>query len=263
MAYLKIIYFYVFSVLTTIIFCALVILTGFLRRLKFVQSDNREIEHNFATLWAKTIVNYMPGWNISIIGNHNIPKTDQPYVIIANHESLADIWMLYLLGMQFKWLSKIENFNVPLFGQAMHECGYIAIKRGNKESAALAMDLSAQWLKRGVPMLFFPEGTRSRTPGIIGDFKIGAFKLASACDVPILPIALSGAGELIRKGSLFPQDANIVIKVLPLEYMQPDEDPEIFRDRIRNLVVNAHGEISRIRAKASQIKIKNPVKVWR
>lgn len=261
MAYIKIIYFYFFSILTTIVFASLVIVIGLLRRINVVKSENREIEHNFATQWAKTIVNFMPGWNVAIEGKQNIPKINKPCVIVANHESLADIWMLYLLEMQFKWLSKVENFKIPLMGRAMSECGYISIKRGNKDSAARSMELSAEWLRRGVPMLFFPEGTRSKNPGVLGEFKIGAFKLAQSSNVPILPVALSGAGDLIRKGSLFPQDANIVIKVLPLEYSKENESAEEFRDRIRDIVVKAHGEISLIHRHAAAIKMKNPIEI--
>src|SRR5699024_2538287 len=64
--------------------------------------------------------------------------------------------------------------------------------------------LSKQLLKAGVPLLIFPEGTRSRT-GKMGSFKIGAAGLAKAVGVPVVPVALIGAYEAMPRGARWPR----------------------------------------------------------
>jgi 1-acyl-sn-glycerol-3-phosphate acyltransferase len=201
-----------------------------------------KIAHNYAVLWSKGIIKVMPWWSIEISGRENLPKPDEAVVIAANHESMADIWGLYCLGVQFRWLSKAEVFKVPLIGRAMRWARYIPIRRGDKGSHSVALDDSAATLKRGIPMAFFPEGTRS-LDGNMRPFKIGAFRLADENNVPILPIALKGAGGLIRKGSGLPFPATIKIKILPPTRRLPDEDYEKYARRVQLMIQNAHREL--------------------
>ena len=140
-----------------------------------------------------------PGWSMQLIGNELLPPEGTPCVIVANHESATDILALYYLRRQFRWLSKEENFKFPLIGWGMRSAGYIPLKRGNKSSRR-ALKLCKENLRRQIPVLFFPEGTRS-TLGYPKTFKPGAFKISQEMNLPVLPIVLKGAGKLLNKAA--------------------------------------------------------------
>lgn len=192
--------------------------------------------HRIATLWAETILTLMPGWRVATKGREYLPAKDEAVVAVSNHESLADIWVIFTLNFQFRWLSKKEIFDLPIIGASMRWAGYISITRGNKESHLKSMQESAEWLRRGVSMLFFPEGTRSKT-GEMLPFKIGAFKLAEECGVAILPIATKGTRDLVRKHGYLPGTATVKLEVLPKEYKLPEETLEQFAERIRGKIL--------------------------
>jgi 1-acyl-sn-glycerol-3-phosphate acyltransferase len=203
-------------------------------------------EHRIASLWGKALIKLMPGWRVTIEGQEFLPIGDVPFIMVANHESMADIWAMYYLGVQFRWLSKKEVFNIPMIGHAMRWAEYVSVDRKNRESGVEAMRQSAIRLRQGLPMFFFPEGTRS-TDGQIKKFKLGAFKLASEEKVPILPIAIHGAGDLFPKGSALPGNkAHIRIKILPM--VPPPSELEarhldVYAANVREQIVSAHQSI--------------------
>jgi len=202
--------------------------------------------HRVASFWGRTIIKMMPGWKIEVSGQENLPEDDEPVVIVANHESMSDIWAMYFLGIQFRWLSKDSVFKIPMVGHAMKWAGYIPITRGNKASHMESMRQSSDRLSRGIPMFFFPEGTRS-TDGTIKEFKIGAFKLARDSKVAILPIAIHGAGDLMRKGSSHPSmRATVRLKILPkiAPPAMSNENLELYAEQVRQLIITAHNTIN-------------------
>ena len=210
---------------------------GLFTRKKFPEDS----AHMLAVKWGQSFLKGIPGWNIDLTGEENIPR-DGAFVIVANHESGTDILAIYFLGIQFRWLSKKTVFNIPMVGGAMKACGYVPIIRGDKSSQAEAIQKSEDILRAGTPMLFFPEGTRS-TKGTPGDFKTGAFRLAQKCGVPVLPVVLQGAGNLLKKKSICPMPATVNLKVLPLMHSKAGEDGRAFADRVRSEIVKSHKKI--------------------
>lgn len=180
---------------------------------------------------------------MDIHGEEHLPKDREPMVIVANHESITDIWAMYFLGMQFRWLAKEEAFRIPGVGHAMRWANYVPVRRGSKESTSEAMAQSRLVLQQGVPMFFFPEGTRS-TDGQLKPFKTGAFRLACDEQVKVLPIAIHGAGDLLKKKSLVPGKAKVKIRVLPpLAPPSPGEDLERYAAKVRELIANVHAQL--------------------
>lgn len=194
---------------SSIFFATLVLL---LRPLAAFVDPERHFLHRIAVSWARTIVWFNPWWKFRIRGKDRIPPDDVPVVFVANHQSQSDIIAIFMMGAQFRWLSKDSVFRIPFIGWAMRAIGYVAVRRGDKSSHFQCMEDSKAHLRRGTSMVFFPEGTRSRD-GTLAPFKMGAFKLASEAGVPVVPITLVGTHRLLPKGSWYPRGAEVDVVV--------------------------------------------------
>lgn len=123
-----------------------------------------------------------------------------PYLICANHQSLLDVLVVMALGGDFKWVSGLRFFKIPMFAAYMRMAGYMAVDLKNPFGAGAIMRECSDWVDRGVSVGLFPEGTRS-TDGSLGNFKAGAFRVAVDKDLPVVPVAIDGTRQLLPKGS--------------------------------------------------------------
>jgi 1-acyl-sn-glycerol-3-phosphate acyltransferase len=121
-------------------------------------------------------------------------------VVIANHESYADVFLISCFPWEMKWLSKDTMFRIPCMGWMMRMAGDIKLIRGKRESAIDAINQCRDRLKKRVSVMIFPEGTRSPTRDLL-PFKDGAFRLALEQGIPILPIAVAGTRHAMAKGT--------------------------------------------------------------
>ena len=180
----------------------------------FPFDKKRKITHAQSFWWADALIGINPYWNVHVEGIENIDH-NKTYVVIANHQSLADIIVLYKTRMQFKWVAKDSLFRVPFVGWCLSLGKHIRITRGELGSIKKVYREAADWLKKDMSVLFFPEGTRSET-NEMNKFQNGAFKLAIKEKRPILPIRISGTGEAIPKGSwVFKTKVSPSLKILP------------------------------------------------
>jgi 1-acyl-sn-glycerol-3-phosphate acyltransferase len=132
---------------------------------------------------------------------------------VANHQSQYDIVALYgWLGIDFRWVMKQELRKIPALGYASEKIGHIFIDRSNTKKAMESLENAKAKIKDGTSVIFFPEGTRSKT-GELGKFKKGAFKMACDLGLPILPVTINGTREIIQTKSLllYPGKALITI----------------------------------------------------
>ncbi len=169
--------------------------------------------HRFSCYWASLYIGANPWWKVKIEGLEKIDR-NRTYIIVSNHQSVLDILVLYRLMIHFKWVSKIENFRVPVIGWNMRMNRYIKVKRGDKESVAKMMEACKMNLNSGSSVMIFPEGTRSPN-GMIRNFKEGAFILAKETGKTLLPVILDGSGEALpKKGILLNKKQLIRVKIL-------------------------------------------------
>ena len=154
-----------------------------------------------------------PLWTVRISGT-KIDDPRRPYVAVSNHESFADILLLCNLPWEMKWMSKVEILRIPYLGWMMKLAGDIPVDRGSRESAGKAMEMCRQTLKNRVPVMIFPEGTRSTTDELL-PFKDGAFRLAIKTGVPILPLAIVGTRDALAKHDWRFGRADAHVRVLP------------------------------------------------
>lgn len=204
--------FWSFFVISSTIFCAI----GLMIRLFTAPFDpNRRILQQFSCFWASLYIWFNPFWSVESLEGLKNADRHKSYVIVANHQSMADILILFRTFFHFKWIAKKSLFRFPLLGWNMWLNGYIPIERGDEQSRAKCIDQARRWLQKGSSILFFPEGTRSRD-GHLQAFKPGAFRLALETGCPILPIVISGTLHAIPKHSiLLHRSSRMSLKVLP------------------------------------------------
>lgn len=163
------------------------------------------------TLWAR-LNSWATPMGVDVEGAENIdPK--QSYVIVANHQSHYDVFVLYgWLGVDFKWVMKKELRRIPVLGIACEKLGHIYIDRSDPRSAVASLQAAKSRIVNGTSVLFFPEGTRSLT-GHLGPFKKGAFQMALDLGLPILPVTIAGTRKILppRTLDLFPGRARMRI----------------------------------------------------
>ncbi len=193
--------------------------------------------HQFSCTWSNLAFWLNPLWRLKVAGREKINKKGT-YVIVSNHQSGADILVLFTLRLHFKWVAKRSLFFVPFLGWNMAMNRYIALRRGKKSSMHKMMERSKRDLLKGNSMMIFPEGTRSKD-GRLQSFKSGAFHLAIDAHLPVLPIVITGTSQAIRKGGfLISKQHNLRVKILdPIPYeafneMEPKELAEVVRERI-------------------------------
>jgi 1-acyl-sn-glycerol-3-phosphate acyltransferase len=181
--------------------------------------DRRKVvQHQFTCFWASLY------WPVRVEGREKV-RPGATYVMVANHQSLLDILVMFRLFVHFKWVSKIENFRIPCIGWNMRLNQYIELRRGDKQSIGEMMSAASRTLDDGNSIMMFPEGTRS-ADGRLKAFKHGAFTLAQGSGCPILPIVVEGTADALPKRGFVLQGRHpIAIRVL-------DEIPhEVIRDR--------------------------------
>jgi len=183
------------AILTVILFLAMLFFTIIL----FPFDRKRKVAHAQCFWWSSILTSINPYWKVGVSGLEHIDR-NATYVIVSNHQSLADIIILYRTRAQFKWVAKDSLFSVPVIGWCLRLAKHIKLERGDFSSIKKVYRQAAEWLRSGMSVLFFPEGTRGMTDEM-SKFLNGAFKLAIKEKRPILPIVLSGTGETIPRGS--------------------------------------------------------------
>ncbi len=185
---------------------------------------NLKILHKYTCLWSAIILFLNPYWKIRITGREKIDRK-ATYVMISNHQSGADILVLYKLFVHFKWVAKKGLFSIPFIGWNMALNRYIAIERSQGRSKLMMMDKAEKSVREGNSVMIFPEGTRTRT-GQLQTFKSGAFRLAKETRSPILPIVIQGTFYAIQKGG-FIIHRNTRIRAIVLDPIPYDEFKDI------------------------------------
>ncbi|MFL5353329.1 lysophospholipid acyltransferase family protein [Archangium sp.] len=180
----------------------LVALTGFCLQAPLALTwpfDKRKVLTGRAfRLIGVTAARLNPFWKFGVHGTPTRPSGRT--VVVSNHESNADPFLISFLPWEMKWLGKASLFKIPVVGWSMWLAGDIPVRRGEKDSALEAMATCARWLDKGMPVMIFPEGTRSKTDELL-PFKDGAFRLAIETGADVLPLAVSGTRRALPKHS--------------------------------------------------------------
>ena len=149
----------------------------------------------------------------------------RPTVYCVNHTSNLEPPVVYMVlsavHPKLRILYKAEIHRVPLLSTVFDVAGFVPIQRKSRQQSRLAIEAAAAALRDGNSFLIFPEGTRSRT-GDLQAFKKGGFVMALTGDAAIVPLAILGTREAMRKGSPLIRPVSLSVRIgapiAPSEY---------------------------------------------
>lgn len=162
--------------------------------------------------WARGLLT-VAGVRVTVKGLEQIP--DCPVVFVSNHQGNFDIpIMLAWLNRPHPMLAKSQLLKVPFIRSWMSLLECVFIDRKNTRQSVLALSQSAKLVKRGYSIVIFPEGTRSQCD-TMGEFKYGAFRVATKAGAPIVPLRIDGSWRVMEGNHNFIRPAHVTLTVLP------------------------------------------------
>ena len=202
---IKSIFFIINVVLWTFLLGTLAILLGFIdKKGKLISFGIR--------CWSKILI-FFSGVKIKIIGLENLKK-DKNYIFASNHESNFDIPLIFSsINLHLVSIAKKELKKIPIFGWAMKSGQHIFIDRFNKIEALKSLKLAKNSIiKNPRSIIIFPEGTRS-FDGKIKQFKKGGLSIAFDLEMDVVPIAVCGTRNVLKRGSIFIKSCPIQLRI--------------------------------------------------
>ncbi len=165
----------------------------------------------FARGWARTILAFS-GVSVRVLRPERL-RGPAPVVLVANHESLADILVLLAhVPLQVRFLAKRSVFSIPVLGWSIRAAGFVPVDRGDRARSASTVEAALSRLESGRSVVIFPEETRTRT-GEMLPFKKGAAVLALHSGRPLLPVAISGTRQILSRESFLPRPGRVVLAI--------------------------------------------------
>lgn len=161
--------------------------------------------------WARAVLTFagIPVHVEEASGVEGLPVA----IYMANHESVIDILVLFLaIRKDVRFLAKRSLFFIPFLGWSMALAGFVPVDRERKEKAKGVFGTLEKRLAQGRSILVFPEGTRSRT-GQLGSFKKSGFLLAMKSGIPIVPIGITGAREVLGADGFLVHPGDVRVRV--------------------------------------------------
>jgi 1-acyl-sn-glycerol-3-phosphate acyltransferase len=213
---------------------------------------DREIPISFARrFWAPGLL-WFAGAKMEVHGHESLDPT-KSYVFVSNHESLLDtVIAFYAVPLNIRFVAKKEVAYIPFVGWYAWAMGFIFVDRRNHARAMASMRRAGEIVRQGASVMFFAEGTRSRT-GVVQPFKKGAFHLAVEAGVDVVPFAISGARDVLPCDGFRVRPGTIHVRFgAPIESVGvPADDVVPLLEKTRDAVIALHQSVGGVGGPAS------------
>ncbi|MFN2337705.1 MAG: 1-acyl-sn-glycerol-3-phosphate acyltransferase, partial [Gammaproteobacteria bacterium] len=209
----------------------------------------RNTRWRWMRLWARLLLR-ASRLAVSTRGLERLPPPAQPCVLVANHQSYLDgLVLCALLPHPVMFVAKAElqqRFFARIFLRGIGTCFVERFR--HEQSVADAHAVTAR-LHAGATACYFPEGTFTRSPGLL-PFRMGAFLATAEAGVPLVPLTLRGTRSVLRAGSWFPRFGTISLMIdAPIPASAPIVDERerfsaavTLRDQARAVILHRCGE---------------------
>ena len=191
--------------------------------------------HACARMWSRLILR-TTGVHVDVAGLERLVP-GRTYVFVANHQSIYDIPILFWsLPSQIRIIAKQSLGRFPFLGWHLRRTGHMLVNRARPDRSAV-FAWAALLTSRGLSLIVFPEGTRSRD-GRVGRFKGGSFYLALEAGLPVVPLSVVGSRHIMLKGRLatYPGRVRLVVHD-PIDTTGlAGTDPKAFGERVRRVI---------------------------
>src|SRR6266516_159421 len=201
----------------------------------FIAGDIRPLYR--VGMWAAFTGVRLAGVRVQTVGLDQLDRT-KTYVFMSNHVSNIDPPLLLpLIPGRVSVMAKKELCQIPSLGKAMRMASLVPVDRGNRDAGIAAVRDAAEVVKQGIHMTIFVEGHRS-FDGRLLPFKKGPFYLAEQCQVPVVPITISGTHYVMPKGRFAVKPGTVTLifhePIQPKEFGTREELMEKVKTKINS-----------------------------
>ncbi|MBO4845752.1 MAG: 1-acylglycerol-3-phosphate O-acyltransferase [Lachnospiraceae bacterium] len=180
--------------------------------------------------WAFGVVTFLSGTKITVKGVENIP-TDRSVLYIGNHQSYFDIIINYLyVPRPTGFISKNEVEKVPSLRVWMRYLRCLFMDRKDLKQSMGIILKAIDYIKEGISIFIFPEGTRSKNEDEILPFKAGSFKIATKSGCEVVPVSINNSAAVFENQFPKIKKAHVI-----LEYGKPIPTKDLDREQLKAL----------------------------
>jgi len=199
----------------------------------------------FAAEVVVPLMTKLGGCDYEIIGKENLPdESKAPYVFAGNHQGNFDTLLIqFAMGPHKITMTKWEAIYIPFANMWFHVLHCVFVKRKNIRHSIAAMNKTIDYLEHGRSVLYFPEGTRSQGPDM-GQFKMGAFTVASKTGSDIVPFVIDGTYKVYEEQRKLVR-SKVYFSILPPIAVNKGDDPKELCERTKTAIQT---ELNRLRA---------------
>lgn len=206
---------------------------------------------------AGRIIFTTAGIRVRVTGLEHLPAGT--CFLVSSHATYLDGPLLTsVLPPRFGFVIKREAMKTPIFGWLLVRLGSVFVERFNTKGAMSDATRLIQLAREGVSLGVFPEGTFRTEPGLRA-FHLGAFLAATRAGIPVVPVVIRGARQILPGESLWPHPGQVEIEVLAprMPTGRRGDDARALRDAVRASILAHSSEPERLNAQVQHGQIKN------